>query len=78
MFKASKKIGTASWAGGGTSYAFVIAGLASTDIALAVIQSSGNSVSVNKAVCTANTLTVTFSGDPGAVVLQYAILRSLD
>lgn len=78
MFKATKKIGTASWAGGGTSYAYTIAGLDSNDISLVVIQSSANSVSVNKSICSANTLTVTFSADPGASVIQYAILRSLD
>lgn len=57
---------TAAYGGGGTSNAFVATGLAATDIVVATIKASTNSVAVTKAVPTANTLTITFSADPGA------------
>jgi hypothetical protein len=57
---------TAAYAGGGTSNAFTATGLAATDIVVATILASTNSVAITKAVPTANTLTVTFSADPGA------------
>jgi hypothetical protein len=57
---------TAAYAGGGTSNAFTATGLATTSIVTAVILTSTNDVSIAKAVPTANTLTVTFSADPGA------------
>lgn len=57
---------TAAYAGGGTSNAFTATGLAATDIVVASIKVSTNSVSITKAVPTANTLTITFSADPGA------------
>jgi hypothetical protein len=61
------KLGTtAAYAGGGTSNAFTATGLAATDVVVATILASTNSVSVTKAVPTTNTLTVTFSADPGA------------
>ena len=68
---------TAAYGGGGTSNAFVVTGLLATDIVSAVIRASANSVSVNKAVPTANTLTVTFSADPGAgTTVDYHIARA--
>ena len=57
---------TAAYAGGGTSNAFTATGLAATDIVTATILASTNSVSITKAVPTTNTLTITFSADPGA------------
>lgn len=57
---------TAAYAGGGTSNAFTATGLTTSSIVTAVILTSTNSVSITKAVPTANTLTVTFSADPGA------------
>ncbi len=57
---------TAAYAGGGTSNAFVAAGLTAASIVTATILASTNSVSITKAVPSANTLTVTFSADPGA------------
>jgi len=57
---------TAAYAGGGTSNAFVATGLTATSIVTAVILASTNDVSIAKAVPTADTLTVTFSADPGA------------
>lgn len=61
-----KRATTATYGGGGTSNAFTATGLLSTDIVVATILTSANSVSVTKAVPTANTLTITFSADPGA------------
>lgn len=57
---------TAAYAGGGTSNAFVATGLLATDIVVATILASTNAVAIAKAVPTANTLTITFSADPGA------------
>lgn len=57
---------TASYGGGGTSNAFTATGLATTSIVTASILTSTNSVSITKVVPTANTLTITFSADPGA------------
>lgn len=61
-----KRATTAAYAGGGTSNAFVATGLLATDIVVATILASTNSVSITKAVPTLNTLTITFSADPGA------------
>lgn len=57
---------TPSYAGGGTSNAFTVAGLTSAANGSAVIRTSTNAVSIAKAVPGTNTLTVTFSADPGA------------
>jgi len=57
---------TAAYAGGGTSNAFTATGLVSTDIVVASILASTNAVSICKVVPTADTLTITFSADPGA------------
>lgn len=57
---------TAVYGGGGTSNAFTATGLVATDIVVATILASANSVAITKAVPTANTLTITFSADPGA------------
>lgn len=57
---------TASYAGGGTSNAFTATGLTTSSIVTANILTSTNSVAITKAVPTANTLTITFSADPGA------------
>ena len=66
-----------AFAGGSTSTAITITGALSTDIATAVIRASTNAVSIVKAVLTADTLTVTFSGDPGAdTTIDYSILRA--
>lgn len=61
-----KRAVTAAYAGGGTSNAFVATGLLSTDIVTATIKASTNSVAITKAVPTTDTLTITFSADPGA------------
>lgn len=57
---------TGTYGGGGTSNAFTVTGMASTWIVTAVILTSTNSVSITKAVPSTNTLTITFSADPGA------------
>lgn len=57
---------TASYAGGGTSNAFTATGLTSSSIVTAVILTSTNAVAIAKAVPSSNTLTVTFTADPGA------------
>jgi len=64
---------TAVWAGGGTSNAFAAAGLAATDIVVAGITASQNSVAVTKVVPTTDVLTVTFSADPGTGTRLYWI-----
>lgn len=57
---------TPSYAGGSTSNAFSVAGLSSAAVGSAVIRTSTNAVSIAKAVPGTNTLTITFSADPGA------------
>lgn len=57
---------TATFAGGSASNAFTVAGLTATCRGTAVIRASTNAVSIAKAVPSENTLTITFSADPGA------------
>ncbi|MES2218980.1 MAG: hypothetical protein V4501_11280 [Pseudomonadota bacterium] len=57
---------TAAYGGGGTSNAFTATGLTTASIVTASILTSTNAVSIAKVVPTANTLTITFSADPGA------------
>lgn len=57
---------TETYSGGGTSNAFTVAGVKSGDIVTATIATSSNNVSVTKAVAGADTLTVSFSADPGS------------
>lgn len=57
---------TAAYAGGGTSNAFVATGLLSTDIVVASLLNSSNACSLETIVPSTDTLTVTFSADPGA------------
>lgn len=64
---------TAAYGGGGTSNAFTATGLSSTSIVTAVIATSTNAVAIAKAVPSANTLTVTFTADPGAATTVYYI-----
>jgi len=64
---------TSTFAGGSTTFAATVAGVTTGSvIGGAVILTSTNSVSITKAVPTANTITFTFSADPGAgTVVQY-------
>lgn len=57
---------TAAYAGGGTSNAFTATGLTSASVGSAVIRASTNAVSIAKALPGTNTLTITFSADPGS------------
>ena len=57
---------TGSYAGGGTSNAFTVTGMASSWIVTASILTQSNTASIVKAVPSSNTLTITFSADPGA------------
>jgi hypothetical protein len=64
--------------GGAAAEAFTVTGVAATDLAFVQIVNNGtNNVTALQAVCTLNTLTVTFSADPGAdTVFNYQILRA--
>lgn len=57
---------TGTYAGGGTSNAFTVTGMAATWIVTASILTQTNAASIVKAVPGTNTLTITFSADPGA------------
>ncbi len=57
---------TSTYGGGGTSNAFTIAGITALFHGTVVIRTSTNAVAIAKAVPTTNTLTVTFTADPGA------------
>lgn len=68
---------TGAYGGGGTSNAFTVTGVAATDVVSAVIRTSTNNVSITKAVPTTNTLTITFSADPGAgTTVDYIVARA--
>ncbi|CAB4126874.1 hypothetical protein UFOVP260_50 [uncultured Caudovirales phage] len=57
---------TGTYGGGGTSNAFTVTGMASTWIVTASILTQTNAASIVKVVPSTNTLTITFSADPGA------------
>lgn len=65
--------------GGAAAEAITVTGAAVTDIPFVTLQNDGtNNVTIASAVITANTLTVTFSGDPGNdTIISYAILRAV-
>lgn len=67
---------TGTYAGGGTSNAFTATGLTATSIVTATIATSTNAVAIAKAVPSSNTLTVTFTADPGANTTVYWIATS--
>lgn len=64
--------------GGAAAEAITISGVLSTDLAdVQVVDNGTANVTVLQAACTANTLTVTFSGNPGAdAVINYWIYRT--
>lgn len=73
-----KFAGQATTAGGAAAEAITVTGaVAATDRAFVQVVDNGtNNVTVLQAVVTANTLTVTFSGDPGAdTVINYQLIR---
>ena len=57
---------TTTYGGGGTSNAFTVPGMVAGSAVIATIATSSNAVSVVKAIPTTNTLTISFSADPGA------------
>lgn len=68
---ANIKAVSVSWAGGGTSNAFTVTGITTSSIVVASIFSSANAVTIDSAkILAPNALTVTFSADPGATVLN--------
>lgn len=64
--------------GGAADEGIAIAGVLATDLAFVQLVDPGtNTVTVSIAVCTVDTLTITFSGDPGNdAVINYQILRA--
>lgn len=73
-----KFAGQATTAGGAAAEAITVTGLAATDLVFCQMKDNGtNDVTIVSAVPTTNTLTVTFSGDPGAdAVIYYQALRA--
>jgi hypothetical protein len=73
-----KFAGQPTTVGGAAAEAFVIAGVLTTDLAFVQIVDNGTAnVTALQAVCTANTLTVTFSADPGNdTIFNYQIIRA--
>ncbi len=68
--------GTHSYAGGGTSTAATVTGVAATDKVQATLTGATTLVPF-KAVLTTNTITFTFSADPGAgTTIDYEVLRA--
>lgn len=73
-----KFAGQPTTAGGAAAEAFAVAGILATDLAFVQVVDDGTSnVTALQAVCTVDTLTVTFSADPGNdTVINYQILRA--
>jgi hypothetical protein len=73
-----KYAGQSTTVGGAASEAFTVTGIAATDLAFVQIVDNGTeNVTALQAVCTTNTLTVTFSADPDTdTVFNYQILRA--
>lgn len=65
-------------AGGAAAEAITLTGALSTDLSFVRLVDNGtNNVSISSWAMTANTLTVTFSGDPGAdTIIEYMLLRA--
>lgn len=65
--------------GGAAAEAITIPGLLATDLAdIQVVNNGTGNVTVLEAACTANTLTVTFSGNPGAdTIINYFITTAI-
>lgn len=64
--------------GGSATEAFTVNGVAATDLVFVQVKNDGtNNRTVLSAAATLNTITVVFSGDPGAdLVLYYQVLRA--
>lgn len=59
-----------SWAGGSTSHAFTITGLEAVGVVALTQASAANPETIASFVVTTNTVTITWTGDPGAVVVH--------
>lgn len=70
--------GQPTTAGGAAAEAITVTGAAATDLAFVQMVDNGtNNTTIVSAVVTLNTLTVTFSADPGAdAVINYQLLRA--
>ena len=64
--------------GGAAAEAITVTGALATDLAFVqLVAPGGNTVTVHYAVVTSNTLTVTFSADPGSsAIINYQLLRA--
>jgi hypothetical protein len=73
-----KFAGQPTTVGGAAAEAFAVAGVLNTDLAFVqIVDNGGANVTALQAVCTADTLTVTFSANPGNdTVFNYQILRA--
>lgn len=73
-----KFAGQPTTVGGAAAEAFTVTGALATDLAFVQMVDNGtNNVTVLQAVMTSNTLTVTFSADPGNdAVINYQIIRA--
>lgn len=68
--------GTHTTAGGSTAEAITVAGVLATDIAFVNYGATNDTDVIAKAVCSANTITVTCSADPGtAHSIHYMVIR---
>lgn len=74
-----KFAGQPTTAGGAAAEAITVTGALATDLAFVQMVDDGtNNTTIVNAVVTADTLTVTFSADPGAdAVINYQILRAI-
>lgn len=69
---------SASEADADATVTVTIAGLLTTDVAVATLAAAANAVYVTKAVCTADTLTITLSGNGGAgTIVNYQVARAV-
>jgi hypothetical protein len=73
-----KYAGQTTTVGGAAAEAFAVAGVLATDLAFVQIVDNGTgNVTALQAVCTLNTLTITFSGNPGNdTIFNYQIIRA--
>lgn len=69
--------GKFGYGGGGTSIAEPVVGVVATDIVLCTMQAQTGTAYIVKAVPTTDTVTITFSADPGAsTVVAYTIFNA--
>lgn len=71
QLKTQVKAQQLSWVGGTASHGFTVSGVTTSSVAVASVVSAVNATeSILAVVCTTNTVTITFTGDPGAVVVN--------